>query len=60
MLNIESFIQECSITLKTFEYYSFDVSSKGVLYYEVLDMFTINHDSKNYKVLLLNDVKGVE
>lgn len=51
----EDFIQEIFNQIKGLEYYTFDVSSTGVGYYDPLDRFTFNHEEKDYSVVLFND-----
>lgn len=49
------FIDEMFDYLKTFEFYSFDVKTKGIFFLEPCDMFNFNLRGVKYKVLLLND-----
>lgn len=51
----DNFIDEMFNYLKTFEFYSFDIQSKGIFFLDPCDMFNFKLSGKLYKVLLLND-----
>lgn len=51
----DNFIDEMFNYLKTFEFYVFDVKSKGILFLEVCDMFNYVLGEKTYPTILLND-----
>lgn len=56
----ESFIDEMFNKIKGFEYYAIDVATTGIMYYESLDKFTINHDSINYPTIILNSELNID
>ncbi len=37
------------------EYYTYDIDTVGLLIFEPLDRFTINHDGENYSCIMFND-----
>lgn len=49
------YIDEMFNYLKTFEFYVFDVKSKGILFLEACDKFTLALKGKKYPTLLLNN-----
>jgi len=49
------YIDEMFEYLRTFEFYTFDVQSKGILFLSVCDRFTYLLGGKNYTTILLND-----
>lgn len=56
----ENFIDEMFNKIKGFEYYAIDVATTGIMYYEPLDKFTINHDSINYPTIILNSELNID
>ena len=46
--------------LKTFEFYTFDVQSKGILFLEACDRFTFNLSGNTYSTILLNNEQEFE
>lgn len=53
------YIDELWEYLKTFEYYSFDIDTVGVMFMEPVDMFTISANGNNYSTILLNDTTSI-
>ena len=53
------YIEELWEYIKTFEYYSFDVDTIGVMFMEPVDRFTISANSNNYSTILLNDTTTI-
>lgn len=49
------YIDEMFQYLKTFEFYIFDVQSKGILFLEACDRFSFNLSGKTYSTILLNN-----
>lgn len=49
------YIDEMFNYLKTFEFYIFDVKTKGILFLEACDRFSFNLNGKSYTTILLND-----
>ena len=49
------YIDEMFEYLKTFEFYTFDVQSKGILFFTACDRFTFLLNGKQYTTILLND-----
>lgn len=49
------YIDEMFNYLKTFEFYIFDVKTKGILFLEACDRFSFVLDGKTYSTILLND-----
>ncbi len=56
----ESFIDEMFERIKGFEYYSIDVASTGIGYFDPLDRFTLSIYGESYSVVLLNSELNVE
>ena len=56
----ENFVEDMFDKIKDFEYYSIDVASTGVAYYEPLDRFTMSIGDENYSVVLLNSELNIE
>jgi hypothetical protein len=54
-----NFITDMFTKLNGLEYYLYDISTTGLCVFEPLDRFTINHDSVNYSVLMLNDTTNI-
>lgn len=54
------YIDEMFEYLRTFEFYTFDVKSKGILFLEACDRFTFNLGGKQYSTILLNDETSFE
>lgn len=54
------YIDEMFNYLKTFEFYVFDVQSKGILFLEACDRFTLNLGGKTYSTILLNNELNIE
>lgn len=55
----EDFIQEMFDSVNGLEYNICDFTSTGVCYYEPLDRFTVNHEDKDYSIILLNDIQNI-
>lgn len=53
------YIDELWEYLKTFEYYSFDIDTVGVMFLEPIDRFTISANENNYSTILLNDTTTI-
>ena len=53
--NRDLYIDEMFDYLKTFEFYVFDVKSKGILFLEACDRFNFVLNEKTYSTILLND-----
>lgn len=49
------YIDEMFNYLKTFEFYTFDVKTKGILFLEACDRFSFQLSGKTYTTILLND-----
>ena len=49
------YIDEMFNYLKTFEFYPFDVKTKGILFLEACDSFNFSLSGKTYPTILLND-----
>lgn len=49
------YIDEMWNYIKTFEYYSFDIKTKGITFLEPLDRFNIKIGESTYSTILLND-----
>ncbi len=49
------YIDEMFNYLKTFEFYTFDVKTKGILFLEACDRFSFELSGKTYTTILLND-----
>ena len=49
------YIDEMFDYLKTFEFYPFDVKTKGILFLEACDSFNFSLSGKTYPTILLND-----
>ena len=49
------YIDEMFEYLKTFQFYTFDTKSKGILFLEACDRFTFNLGGIQYSTILLND-----
>lgn len=49
------YIDEMFRYLKAFEFYTFDVESKGILFLEACDRFTFSLNGEIYSTILLND-----
>lgn len=54
-----NYIDELWEYLKTFEYYSFDIDTVGVMFLEPIDKFTISANGNNYSTILLNDTTTI-
>jgi hypothetical protein len=54
-----NFLTDMFTKLNGLEYYLYDISTTGLCVFEPLDRFTINHDSVNYSVLMLNDTTNI-
>lgn len=54
------YIDEMFDYLKTFEFYPFDVKTKGILFLEACDRFNFVLDGKTYSTILLNDETTLE
>jgi hypothetical protein len=55
----ENFIANMFIKLDGLEYYIYDISTTGLCIFEPSDRFTINHNSTDYTVLMLNDTTNI-
>ena len=49
------FIDDLFAKIDGTEFYEFDIDTTGLLVYEPLDRFTINHDSTNYSCVMFGD-----
>ena len=49
------FFNELFNAINGLEYYTYDVDTVGLLIFEPLDRFTINHDGENYSCVMFND-----
>lgn len=49
------YIDEMFDYLKTFEFYTFDIKTKGILFLEACDKFSFELSGKKYTTILLND-----
>ena len=49
------YIDELWNYIKTFEYYSFEIDTVGIVFLEALDKFNLSVDNQNYSTILLND-----
>lgn len=58
--NRADFIDELWNYLKTLEFYTFDVKSTGIMWYDVADKFIIKAHNNTYPVVLLNDETTVD
>lgn len=58
------YLPEILAKLGGLEYYINDFSSTGITFFELCDMYTINHENKNYKCIMFNDeiniTQGIE
>lgn len=51
----DAYIDEMFNYLKKFEFYTFDVKSKGILFLEAYDRFNLSVNNEKFSTLLLND-----
>lgn len=58
--NRADFIDELWNYLKNLEFYTFDVKSTGIMWYDVADKFIIKAHNNTYPVVLLNDETTVD
>lgn len=49
------YIDELWNYIKTFEYYSFEIDTVGIVFLEALDKFNLSVNNQNYSTILLND-----
>lgn len=56
----DDFIDELFTYLLTLDFYTFDIKSTGIMFFEVADSFNISVHNNNYNVVLLNDEVTVE
>lgn len=54
------YIDEMFEYLKTLEFYTFDIQSKGILFLEACDMFNLTLNGVTYLIALLNDEINIE
>lgn len=54
------YIDEMFNYLKTFNFYTFDIRSKGILFLEACDIFNLVLNNQTYKTILLNDEINLE
>ena len=56
----DDYIDEMFNYLTQLEFYTFDVQSKGILFFEVCDIFRLKLSENTYKVLCVNDEITIE